>query len=243
MFVDLDRFKAVNDRTATARAMKCCACSPPGCAAGVRGDDIVGRIGGDEFLVLCPNVGGAEQAMRLAARLSETLSEDVPLASATISHQISVGVAWSDGAGADADELVARADAAMYESKRERAGRPRLAGARPQPRRAPARAAPLRPAPSAERPARGRRRARTAAAKRQPPFAGAGASRRRRHAAVRALHAPVATAAAVRRCSARTVRGPRRRVRPPRRGRPASPAAAQALRGWAVQESNLQPWA
>ncbi len=132
MFVDLDRFKAINDRYGHGAGDEMLRVLAARLRACVRGEDLVGRIGGDEFLVLCPNVGGAEQAMRLAARLTRELSKDVPLASATISHQISIGVAWCDGAGGDADELVARADAAMYESKRERAGRPQLAGARPQ---------------------------------------------------------------------------------------------------------------
>ena len=128
MFVDLDRFKAVNDRYGHGAGDEMLTVLAARLRACVRGEDVVGRIGGDEFLVLCPDVGGPEQAMRLAARLTSKLSEEVPLASATISHQISIGVAWSDGAGGDADELVARADAAMYESKNERTGRPRLAG-------------------------------------------------------------------------------------------------------------------
>jgi diguanylate cyclase (GGDEF)-like protein/PAS domain S-box-containing protein len=127
MFVDLDRFKAVNDRYGHGAGDEMLTVLAARLRDAVRADDLVGRIGGDEFLVLCPNIGGAEQAMALAARLTDTLSEDVELATATISHKISVGVAWSDAQNTNADELVARADEAMYESKRERAGRPQLA--------------------------------------------------------------------------------------------------------------------
>jgi GGDEF domain-containing protein len=51
----------------------------------------------------------------------------VRLAKGSVALRLSIGVAWSSGEDADADELVAQADHAMYESKREGAGRPKLA--------------------------------------------------------------------------------------------------------------------
>jgi len=93
----------------------------------VRGNDLVGRVGGDEFLVMCPSVGGPDGAMRLAERLATSLHECVRLTAGSVSTRVSIGVAWSSCAGVDANALVAQADAAMYQSKRLGAGRPQLA--------------------------------------------------------------------------------------------------------------------
>jgi GGDEF domain-containing protein len=65
--------------------------------------------------------------MKLAERLAEAQREEIAVAAGGIVVQVSIGVAWSGGEGADADAMVAKADRAMYESKREGAGRPKLA--------------------------------------------------------------------------------------------------------------------
>ncbi len=129
MFVDLDRFKDLNDRYGHAAGDELLRILGGRLRETVRGHDLVGRIGGDEFLVMCPDVGGPEAAMRLAERLAKTLHECVRLTAGSVSPQVSIGVAWSGGDGVDADTLVAQADAAMYQSKRQRCGQPKLAKA------------------------------------------------------------------------------------------------------------------
>ncbi len=130
MFIDLDRFKEVNDQQGHGAGDELLRAVSQALRSVVRADDLVGRIGGDEFLVVCPEIGGPEQAMKLAERIARALATE---SSDTIGapHQLSasIGVAWSNGDGTRADTLVARADGAMYESKRERAGRPKLATA------------------------------------------------------------------------------------------------------------------
>ena len=69
--------------------------------------------------------------MKLAGRLADALREGVSAGVEGIGYQVSVGVVWSSGAGTDANTLVAQADRAMYESKRERTGTPKLAGTSP----------------------------------------------------------------------------------------------------------------
>ena len=86
----------------------------------------MGRTGGDEFLVICPEAGGAERAMRLAERLAEALRDGIRAETDELSCSLSIGVAWSSGDASDADALVAAADAAMYEAKRAGTGEPRL---------------------------------------------------------------------------------------------------------------------
>jgi diguanylate cyclase (GGDEF)-like protein len=93
----------------------------------VRNQDIVGRIGGDEFLIMCPGIPSPEQAMILARRVADALSQEVRLDGRPLPHQASIGVAWSTGHGTNAEALVAEADSAMYESKREGEGQPKLA--------------------------------------------------------------------------------------------------------------------
>ena len=127
MFVDLDGFKFINDRYGHAAGDELLSVLAARLRRAVRDEDLVGRIGGDEFLVVCPNVGGAESAIRLAERLAQAVHEDVRVAGATVAPGVSVGVAWSDGCYPDADTLVAQADGAMYESKREGRSLPAIA--------------------------------------------------------------------------------------------------------------------
>jgi diguanylate cyclase (GGDEF)-like protein/PAS domain S-box-containing protein len=129
VFVDLDGFKQINDRHSHAVGDEVLGVVASRLQGAVREADIVGRIGGDEFLVVCPDIGGPEQAMALAARMAEAQRERVCLPGGEIALQVSIGVAWTGDESLDAESLVALADQAMYVSKRERWGRPRLAGA------------------------------------------------------------------------------------------------------------------
>ncbi len=126
-FIDLDRFKAVNDRYGHAVGDELLTIVAERLRAVVRDGDMVGRIGGDEFLAVCPDIGGPDQAMKLAERLAQAQHEEASVAKGSVLARVSIGVAWSSGEGADADALVAQADGAMYESKREGEGRPKLA--------------------------------------------------------------------------------------------------------------------
>jgi diguanylate cyclase (GGDEF)-like protein len=116
LLIDVDHFKNVNDVAGHAggdRALEETACR---LRSVVRTEDVVGRWGGEEFLVLLPN-STASAAMVLAERLRATVSATpVNLGTTSVLLTISIGVA-SAIALAD-DELVRSADDAMYESKR-----------------------------------------------------------------------------------------------------------------------------
>jgi diguanylate cyclase (GGDEF)-like protein/PAS domain S-box-containing protein len=133
MFVDLDRFKEINDRYGHAAGDELLRVCGGRLRETVRGGDLVGRVGGDEFLVMCPEVGGAAAAMRLAERVAKTLRQRVQLTVGSVVPQVSIGVAWSDDEHIDADALVAQADVAMYQSKRKRCSQPQLAAAACEP--------------------------------------------------------------------------------------------------------------
>ena len=126
IFVDLDRFKSVNDRFGHAAGDELLSVVARRLLRAVRADDIVGRIGGDEFLVIRPGITDVRQAMTTAARLAETFHREVRLKAGRLPCRASIGVAWSPEPEPDAECLVAMADAAMYEAKRSDCGHPVL---------------------------------------------------------------------------------------------------------------------
>ncbi len=128
VYVDVDCFKAVNDTYGHAAGDELLRVVAQRLRGVVREHDMVGRMGGDEFLVVCPDIGGSDQALKLAERLASAVRRaHVRIATERIPAQISVGVAWSAGAALDATAMVTLADGAMYESKREKQGQPKLA--------------------------------------------------------------------------------------------------------------------
>jgi diguanylate cyclase (GGDEF)-like protein/PAS domain S-box-containing protein len=128
VFIDLDLFKTINDEQGHAAGDELLASVARRLRDVVRDGDMVGRIGGDEFLAVCPDITSPGQAMKLAERLALAQREAVDVANGgAIMVQASIGVAFSVGEGDDADAMVAKADAAMYESKRQGLGQPKLA--------------------------------------------------------------------------------------------------------------------
>ena len=125
-FIDLDRFKEVNDKLGHASGDALLGVVARRLQRAVRADAIVGRIGGDEFLVINPGVTSTEQAMVTARRLAATFRHEIRLKSKRLSCTASIGVAWSGDPDVDAEGLVAMADAAMYEAKRNGDGVPIL---------------------------------------------------------------------------------------------------------------------
>ena len=123
IFIDLDDFKGVNDRLGHVAGDELLRTVADRLAITVRSGDPLGRIGGDEFLVVCPGVGGPQPALAVAERIAHALRQPVRLAGATLELRASVGVAYA-GRRVRADLLVRRADAAMYRSKHRGEGRP-----------------------------------------------------------------------------------------------------------------------
>ena len=123
IFIDLDDFKGVNDRLGHLAGDELLRTVADRLAITVRGGDPLGRVGGDEFLVVCPGVGDHKRALEVADRIAHALAKPVRLAGATLELRASVGVAYTRRL-VRADLLVQHADAAMYCSKRRGEGRP-----------------------------------------------------------------------------------------------------------------------
>lgn len=86
----------------------------------VREGDLVARLGGDEFAVLARNVAGAEGATSIALRIIESLSTPVTVDGVRHVVGTAIGVALSPHDGAGADDLLRKADVALYRAKVER---------------------------------------------------------------------------------------------------------------------------
>jgi diguanylate cyclase (GGDEF)-like protein/PAS domain S-box-containing protein len=117
VFVDLDGLKAVNDELGHSAGDRLLVAAADRIRSALGNGDIVGRLGGDEFLVVCPRVVSSAQAMETAKRISAALTTSLTIAADEVQLRASIGVVWTMEA-LDTDSLIARADSAMYESKR-----------------------------------------------------------------------------------------------------------------------------
>jgi len=129
VYVDLDEFKPVNDKLGHAAGDELLVLVAERLRLASRDSDIVGRLGGDEFLVVLHDIPGSQVAMKVAERICRALETAFALSCGEVKLRGSVGVACSHREDLGYEELVRVADAAMYASKDQRKGRPVLAGA------------------------------------------------------------------------------------------------------------------
>ncbi|MEV0565215.1 GGDEF domain-containing protein [Dactylosporangium sp. NPDC050588] len=116
LYIDLDGFKAVNDTNGHAAGDAVLVAVADRLRAAVRSGDTVARLGGDEFAVGCPGLP-VPAATALAERLLTSLAE--PVSSPTGAYRVGASVGIAPAApGAEPEDVLLRADAAMYEAKR-----------------------------------------------------------------------------------------------------------------------------
>ncbi|CAN5763923.1 hypothetical protein BH10ACT1_BH10ACT1_08600 [soil metagenome] len=127
LFCDLDGFKAVNDRYGHDRGDRLLVEVAERIRRAVRPSDTISRTGGDEFVVVCEDLGSPEQAQLIAARVHESIQgTPIDLGDARLDITVSIGVALADPVLDDPDRLLRNADLAMYDMKqrsRDRLGR------------------------------------------------------------------------------------------------------------------------
>jgi diguanylate cyclase (GGDEF)-like protein len=117
LYADLDLFKAINDNHGHEigdRFLQVIAERLQHCA---RGNDIVARFGGDEFLICVDAVSDLGEVEQVARRMLRVLAEPVRINALEIRPSASMGISFFPEHGQDADTLIVRADEAMYRAK------------------------------------------------------------------------------------------------------------------------------
>ncbi len=118
IFLDLDRFKVINDSLGHAAGDELLAEIAARLQAVTRSGDTVGRLGGDEFVVVCEDVERPEQALTAARRMQAMVGDSaIDLNGAPVSVTVSQGIAFTGRSGYSAEALLRDADTAMYRAK------------------------------------------------------------------------------------------------------------------------------
>ena len=119
LFLDLDRFKNVNDTLGHTMGDMLLKGVADRLGQILRETDTISRIGGDEFVVLLPMISSADDARKVAIKMLDALQEKWKLGDKELYTTTSIGVALCPDHADDADTLIKYADTAMYRSKEE----------------------------------------------------------------------------------------------------------------------------
>src|SRR3954469_2931433 len=117
LFLDLDRFKAVNDHLGHAAGDGLLRAVGARLNEILRAGDTAARLGGDEFAVFCEDVAGERHAIGVAERIADELRSPFRLSMDEVTVGVSIGIALATTGREQPDVLVREADAAMYRAK------------------------------------------------------------------------------------------------------------------------------
>ncbi|MBI1723228.1 MAG: GGDEF domain-containing protein [Gemmatimonadetes bacterium] len=117
LFLDIDRFKDVNDRYGHAVGDELLVNFTRALNHWLRPGDVIARLSGDEFTVLLPDIAGLDDAVHVAERIRQGLRAPLQLRDEAVATTVSIGVALSSPAYERAEDLVRDADSAMYRAK------------------------------------------------------------------------------------------------------------------------------
>jgi diguanylate cyclase (GGDEF)-like protein len=121
--LDLDGFKAVNDRFGHAGGDRVLRLAAAAVASSLRGEDTVARFGGDELVVLSEHITGEPDACVIAERILDTLRTPFSVDGEEVTLSASIGICLAPVEGRSREELLANADRAMYLAKGAGPGR------------------------------------------------------------------------------------------------------------------------
>jgi diguanylate cyclase (GGDEF)-like protein/PAS domain S-box-containing protein len=117
LFIDLDKFKAINDNLGHEAGDRLLLATSERLLELMRDSDTVARLGGDEFVILAEDLANEAEAMALAQRVIDAVEAPVPLKSTEVAVLASVGVSVAHDADADPETMLREADVAMYRAK------------------------------------------------------------------------------------------------------------------------------
>lgn len=117
LFLDLDRFKSVNDSLGHAVGDDVLRAAATRLAGVLREEDTIARVGGDEFAILLEDLSAPSDIEPVTRRIGEAFTKPFHVHETEFSLGVSIGVAHSGGTFDDPDELMRLADAAMYRVK------------------------------------------------------------------------------------------------------------------------------
>ena len=117
LFIDLDRFKPINDRLGHAAGDRVLKGVAERIRHNIRESDTAARIGGDEFVVLLPGIAAAEDAKVVADKIRAAIDRPFVIDGHELAVSVSMGLAHYPQDGTDATTLARHADTAMYRDK------------------------------------------------------------------------------------------------------------------------------
>ncbi len=117
LFIDLDRFKVLNDSLGHGAGDAVLIEIARRLAGALRPSDTVARLGGDEFAVVCDDVTDVAEASEIAARLCASVTEPIQVAGQEVVLRASIGIVMSDDPAASPATLLRNSDTAMYHAK------------------------------------------------------------------------------------------------------------------------------
>ena len=120
IYLDLDDFKALNDTYGHATGDALLNLIAERLAHALRAEDLVSRLGGDEYACLITGVSNRERLQQIASTLFETVSAPFKIGALTLNVRPSIGIAVCPSDGTTTDDLMRAADTAMYGAKRQR---------------------------------------------------------------------------------------------------------------------------
>lgn len=119
LFIDLDEFKSVNDCHGHGIGDQVLTIVADRLRRSLRPSDIAARLGGDEFAVLIEHAPDQRHLAAVAGRILQNLREPIVINDLVLSARGTIGIAVAEGSADTCDELLRRADVAMYAAKRE----------------------------------------------------------------------------------------------------------------------------
>jgi diguanylate cyclase (GGDEF)-like protein len=117
LMIDLDGFKMVNDTHGHAVGDKALCEFARRVSVIVRTDAFLARVGGDEFMIIIPKIGSLDDPTNLARQIASAIAEPFVVENVTAELGVGIGIAIAPNDGVHADELVRRADRALYRAK------------------------------------------------------------------------------------------------------------------------------